>query len=440
MALLYILHQQNLPIVALHVNHRIQALSDDWEKLVNDFCHAHNIPFLSKHLAFDTAKKVSENHARQARYQAISELIQAYFAPKPLPYTPILALAHHANDQAETVLMNLCHGAGLHGLSGMNEWALQHEFSQPLLLWRPLLSATREKINEFVAEQNLPYIDDPTNVTGDNLRALLRQHILPTLAQVSGLTASGLVQNISRGSHNLADGAQLLDQQADILLKNCQKPSWTTALQCLDIATLRKLSEPQRFYLLHYWLKMQMTFAPPRRFIENVNGLILSDNPDQQTILQWRNQQIRRYRDTLYLLSEHYIALLKWAENGANDKVSILENTTVNLANIENFTFTMLFNFLQKISQSLIIRKIQHGEKFQLINRAQHQTVKNICQTLAIPSWERSLARVIEINIAQKIVPIAVIFPSHTVWLASEKDFGENKISMLFEKNDLHKR
>lgn len=427
MALLFALSKMKLPIVALHVNHRLQTSSNAWEKLVKDFCQTHTIIYFSKQLAFRNPQNISEQQARHARYEALIDLIRNFYShhdgSQRYP-PPILALAHHANDQAETILMNLCQGTGLQGLVGMREWHIQTEFSLPLGLWRPLIALPREQISEYVAEHQLPYVDDPTNFGDDNQRAFLRQNILPQLAERYG----GVIQNITRTGHNLAQASHILNEQAASQLTQCQVSTWTSALQCLDIGQLCSLSQEQRFYLLHFWLRQHRRFAPPRRFIETVNQLIISSNPDQQSILQWDNQQIRRYRNCLYLLDEAYLDLLTWAENSY--PLHLLTNNPLLLATIRDYQFQLYFS-QTKVESSFSIRSVQPGEKFQRLAHLHHQTFKNVCQTLAIPSWQRSLTFVVE-N-AENSSPLALIVANNTmanqtIWLAgSEKFIEENR-------------
>lgn len=447
MALLFLCHALNLPIVAIHINHRIQAPSDDWEAMVKDFCQRHDIPFLSKRLQFDTPAKVSEQSARHARYEAIGELTNEFFSPRHLSHfsdfakpIPIIALAHHANDQAETLLINLCQGTGLQGLSGMSEWGYQGEFSQALYLWRPLLTATREQISDYIQHKNIPYIDDPTNVGEDNQRAFLRQQIMPLLEQRFG----GAVQNIARTSQNMAQANTILQTLAHQQLATICLPSWTRWQDCLSISRLRHFSEDERFSILHTWLKSGNNFAPPRRFITAVNRLILLENSDHSTILQWQNGQIRRYRDTLYLLSKPYITLLETglAISNSNSKANaplfpkvISPNNANHLQTILKVGEHSLQILMPQVkttfpkTRNLSIRLVQTGEKFLRANHLHHQTFKNICQTLGVPSWERGLAWVVEMQISLQLpqsqtIAIALVFPNHAIWLASAENVG----------------
>lgn len=441
MVLLALCYELNLPIVAIHINHQLQAPSDNWESLVQQFCQIRHIPFTAIKLRFDNPIQVNEQQARQARYEAIIQATQLFLSSAntslQAQHIPVIALAHHANDQVETILMNLCQGTGLHGLAGMQAWAYQTQFSMPIYLWRPLLSVTREQISDFIHAHHISYVDDPTNVAGDNQRAFLRQHIMPLLAARFG----GLVQNIQRTSHNVAEASTILHNTAMGQLQTLRLPSWTRWQACLSIAHLRQLRQDERFYLLHYWLKFGNNFAPPRRFIEDINALILLENTEHHSILQWQDQQIRRYRGTLFLLKPPYIALLKSLENqrafGSKKPPNCVENGST-IAMIANHALSILVtdnDFLPHLpnNSSLIIRPVLMGEKFKRLNHPHHSTFKNISQTLHIPSWERVLAWVVETPSSQSspfnvatapAVSVALVFPTQAIWLAGAGDLG----------------
>ena len=115
-----------------------------------------------------------EQAARQARYDVMRVHMNQ---------DDVLLLAHHADDQAETVLMRLIQGAGVNGLSGIQPWRVQTQGAHRIVLWRPWLTVQRADISAYATRLQLPYIDDPTNESGDNVRSGLRRDIMPVLAK-----------------------------------------------------------------------------------------------------------------------------------------------------------------------------------------------------------------------------------------------------------------
>ena len=233
MALLFACQQLQLPIHVIHINHKLQKISDDWQQLVESYCHKHRIDYDSVCIDWQSqqvyaadstisqeqqvgTQQVNEQQARTARYRAILQIAGE---------NAIVALAHHANDQVETLLMNLCQGTGLAGLTGMTAFGVQHEFGKPIWLWRPLLGATRDEISDFIAAQHIPYVDDPTNFGVANQRAFLRNQILPLLDE----RFHKVVQNITRTQQNLTEAQRIVEDQYQQDLALCQwSNGWTS--------------------------------------------------------------------------------------------------------------------------------------------------------------------------------------------------------------------
>lgn len=429
MALLFACQQLQLPIHVIHINHKLQKISDDWQQLVEGYCHKHHIDYDSVCIDWQSqqiyaadstinheqqvneqqgsTQEVNEQQARTARYHAIIQIAGE---------NAIVALAHHANDQVETLLMNLCQGTGLAGLTGMTAFAVQHEFGKPIWLWRPLLGVARDEISDFVATQHIPYVDDPTNFGVANQRAFLRNQILPLLDE----RFHKVVQNITRTQQNLTEAHHIVDDQYQQDLALCQRSNgWTSHQQCLHIPNLKSLSQARRFNLLHHWVKGSQKFAPTRRLIVQIEQLLQSAQTDQQAILQWQGIEIRKYRDTLYRLDADYVKAI----HGKSDN-KVLANLTADVGLSEELSVGL------SLELALAIRAVLPNESFQLLSQSFHQSFKKLCQRFDIPSWERQFAKVVIMDDNNEKAPIAsqtpkrfaLLLPNISVWLA---DAGE---------------
>lgn len=141
---------------------------------------------------FDTENYSSQNKlsiqeaARVLRYEWFEELINQS-TNQPINY---LLTAHHADDNAETVLMNFCRGTGLHGLTGIPV-SYGH-------IKRPLLSFTKNEILQFVKENKLDYVDDASNQSSKYTRNLFRNEIIPAISKVYPQANENLIDNINR--------------------------------------------------------------------------------------------------------------------------------------------------------------------------------------------------------------------------------------------------
>ena len=426
MALLFACQQLQLPIHVIHINHKLQKISDDWQQLVEAYCHKHHIDYDSVCIEWQSqqvyaadstssqeqqvgTQQANEQQARIARYRAIIQIAGE---------NAIVALAHHANDQVETLLMNLCQGTGLAGLTGMTAFAVQHEFGTPIWLWRPLLGVTRDEISDFVAAQHIPYVDDPTNFGVANQRAFLRNQILPLLDE----HFHKLVQNITRTQQNLTEAHHIVDDQYQQDLALCQLSNgWASHQQCLHIPNLKSLSQARRFNLLHHWVKGSQKFAPTRQWIVQIEQLLQSAQTDQQAILQWQGIEIRKYRDTLYRLDADYVKAI----HGKSDN-----KVLANLAADVELSVELSVGLSLKLA--LASRAVLPNESFQLLSQPFHQSFKKLCQRFNIPSWERQFAKVVIMNDDEEKVlttsqtpkRFALLLPSTSVWLADASELN----------------
>ncbi len=159
-------------IFALHLNHGIRAEAGDDEEFCRKFCESRGIPFRPVHRdipGMAREKGLSEEEAgRIARYEAFDEYLRETGAER-------IAVAHHADDVAETLLLNLTRGSGLKGAGAI----------RPVRdnVIRPLLSVTRSEIEEYLGKREISFCTDRTNLESDYTRNFLRNEIIPQLAQ-----------------------------------------------------------------------------------------------------------------------------------------------------------------------------------------------------------------------------------------------------------------
>ena len=186
MVLAYLLLKTKVQFVAAHCNFHLRGEeSDGDEKFVRKFAEKNGIHCFVKH--FDTEKYAEENGisiemaARDLRYSWFEELRQQ------LGYDRI-AVAHHADDQAETFFINLLRGAGLNGLKGMKP--------QNGVIIRPLLWASREQIRKYAVENHVVWREDHTNAESVYLRNKIRNQLLPTFDELHPEARQGLYKSL----------------------------------------------------------------------------------------------------------------------------------------------------------------------------------------------------------------------------------------------------
>ncbi len=158
-------------VEVVHIHHHLRAASDAEWQFVENFCTAHGVPFHGRHIDVPGAQ-ARDGHSMEAtahrlRYNAFREVMADCGAQW-------IALAHHANDRAETLLMNLLRGTSGHGLAAMS--------ARNGAMIRPLLSFTREDIEAYGKAKGMEWVNDESNNDTTILRNRLRHELLPTLA------------------------------------------------------------------------------------------------------------------------------------------------------------------------------------------------------------------------------------------------------------------
>jgi tRNA(Ile)-lysidine synthase len=151
---------------AVHVNHGLSPNADDWQRFCSAFCLELGVPFKAMKVEVKRRKSGLEAAAREARRAAFLKL-----------RVDAIALAHHLDDQAETVLFNLLRGTGLAGASGMRA---QGRLGSKALL-RPLLEMSRSAIRAYAAEHRLAWIEDESNADEALTRNFIRRRVGPLL-------------------------------------------------------------------------------------------------------------------------------------------------------------------------------------------------------------------------------------------------------------------
>jgi tRNA(Ile)-lysidine synthase len=272
--------QHQTDIMAIHVDHGLQPDSGDWEKHCRQFADNLGVAFISRQVTVDVDFAGGpEAAARQARYAVLQTLVKE---------GDCLLSAHHEEDQAETLLLNLMRGSGIAGLAGIGA---AQKFAEGRLL-RPLLGVSGEAIQDYAKRHELRWIEDPTNVDTRFDRNFLRQEIMPVLASRWPAVSARLKQSADLAS----EASELLRELADIDLAAAGSP------QRLDLQALRRLSLERQRNLLRRAISLCGLPPPPAtRLYQAVHELIPA-REDAQPLVQWQGAELRRYRNHLFVM------------------------------------------------------------------------------------------------------------------------------------------
>jgi tRNA(Ile)-lysidine synthase len=269
------------PLRALHVDHGLHPDASRWR----DHCAAHCTRL---GVAFDTvsvdARPASgespEAAARTARYTALAGLL------RPGEW---LLTAHHRDDQAETLLLQLLRGAGIAGLAAM---PARTPFAGGWLA-RPLLDLGRNDLAAYAARHALEWCEDPGNAAVEHDRNYLRHAVLPRLEE----RWPAVAQCLGRSAAHCAEAAGLLDElAAGDLAAAGVLPGTST----LPLTALRALPSARRRLLLRHWLAGLGLPLPGRRVLARVETEMLGAAPDRNPCIAWPGAELRRYRDLLH--------------------------------------------------------------------------------------------------------------------------------------------
>jgi tRNA(Ile)-lysidine synthase len=402
---------------ALHVHHGISQNADKWAEFCTNLCSAHRIPLRIEYV--DVAPLRShgiEAAARKLRHAALAR-----------QSCDFVALAHHADDQAETLLLQLLRGSGVRGVSAMP--LLAKRVGSPDIM-RPLLHVSRQEILDYASAHKLRWIEDESNAEDTHPRNFLRHRVMPVLAE----TFPAYRDTLSRSARHFAEAANLLDELAK------QDAVQTVEGETLAVAALQALSPQRAKNLLRYFLHSlgapmpqaaqlddmlrqlcssrkdanvcvtyggcdilprigQLQIPPPAYPDETTshsiepptNGLHVDVCPASDGLSHTHRGgywQVRRFRDKVYafrrlcefdrnlVLSWHGEDKLNWPALNAWLSFQQSNNHGVSLAK------------LQRAPVSLRLR--QDGETLRPHPNASTRTLKNLLQEKRIPPWYRN--------------------------------------------------
>ena len=191
-----LLHQlKDRAVCAIHVHHGLSPNADAWAQFCRALCRRWKVPLTVKRVSVLRAGRGLEAAARDARYEAFTEID-----------ADVIALAHNLDDQAETVLMNLLRGAGARGASGM----AARTRSRGKVFLRPLLDTTRQEILAYARQHDLAWIEDESNADESLTRNFIRRSVAPLLEKRFPRWRQSLGRAAKHFSKKEAGGEELL--------------------------------------------------------------------------------------------------------------------------------------------------------------------------------------------------------------------------------------
>jgi tRNA(Ile)-lysidine synthase len=353
---------------AVHVDHALHADSGRWVAHCREVCAALSVPFVA--LRVDARPRQGQSPeavARDARYRAFARW---------LAVDACLLSAHHLDDQAETLLLQLLRGAGPHGLAAMPA-------SMPLgrgTLLRPLLEAERSALRAYAESQGLAWIEDPSNLDTGLDRNFLRREVLPLLRSRWPSTARAL----SRSAAHCAEAATLLDAVAEQDLESVRARDGET----LSVAWLRLFPPERQRNILRHWFRGRALPVPSRAVLRRIQAELIDARPDAGPLVCWDAVESRRYRDDLYVM-------WRLAAHDPRQRFTWRVPEPLPLPGAGG-TLHAQACVGEGIRKSLITDGMlgvgfrQGGERCRPAGRRHHHRLKTLLQEGGVPPWERA--------------------------------------------------
>ncbi len=384
----------DIQLQALHVNHGISPNAPEWERFCAALCASYRVPYVS--VCVEVARNSGlgiEAAARQERYAVLlSQPVDA------------VILAHHRDDQAETLLLQLLRGAGVKGVAAM-PMMVEHGIGPALL--RPLLDVPRTVLERYAGAHNLHWIEDESNLDLAYDRNFLRHQVFPALEQRFPASRTTL----ARSAAHFAEAAQLLDEVAQ------EDASHWVRQGRLGVDGLRKLSLPRARNLLRFWLATHLEASPNTRRLHEIFRQLIEARADAQVCIPVESGRVHRYRDEA------------WFEP-SDDGWTKSEMRWQGEASLD-FPGGSL-KFLQTVGRGLSLAKVQSaglsirarmgGERFRPDDKRPTRSLRHLFQAAGTPPWEREALPLLYLGDTLAVVP--------GIGIACELQAGEEEASL----------
>ncbi len=381
-ALVHLRDRLDADIGAVHVNHALQADADSWEEHCRNVCSGLEVSDAS--LRVDARAATGESQeaaARDARYAALAAW---------LPAGEYLLTAQHQDDQAETLLLQLLRGSGVNGLAAM---PVRGELGRGQLL-RPLLGVTRRQLQAYAEEKRLGWMEDPSNRDTAFDRNFLRASILPLLQE----RWPSVTAVLARSAAHCAEASKLLS----LLGEQDLADTGAEQQDRLSLTRLIKLPLERQRNVLRHWIVQATGVAPSTAVLARILNDVLQSRLDAEPCVRWREYELRRYRDELYLLKQRSdpdaSQVLQWSlpePLSLPDAGGVLKATRQTGRGIR----------ASAVESGVQVSCRRGGERCLPVGRGQHHSLKKLFQEQGIPPWERS--RIPLIYIGDQLAAVA---------------------------------
>ncbi|HBI21942.1 MAG TPA: tRNA lysidine(34) synthetase TilS [Legionella sp.] len=357
-------HQPDLTgrVRAVHIHHGLSLYADAWLHHCQSLCIALGVPLMVRHVEFDRRANIEAN-ARHARFDAFAALMTGGDG---------LLLAHHADDQAETVLLQLFRGAGVDGMAAMP--AVKPFGGGDVV--RPFLMHTRHTLEAYARRHQLTWVEDDSNQDIAFSRNYLRHQIMPLLQE----KWPGVVANLVRTAQHCQ---QAKDNLAVLASLDCARNGEQQALSAdtLPLALIQPLDPARAANVLRSWLMNNSVRMPSTQTFNRLMTEVVLARNDARACVEWDRMAVRRYQQMLYLV--------RGASRGLANEVwsSFPECIDVGTRGDSLCASIAVAGLYVPNGSQVEVRFRQGGELFSW--RGQTKSLKQLFQQWCVPPWQR---------------------------------------------------
>jgi len=362
-------------ITAVYVHHGLQDEADEWAEHCRTICLGLGVSYRVVNVSIDISSgKSLEELAREARYHALKPL---------LSQNDVVLLAQHREDQLETVLLQLFRGAGIQGLSGM---PANISFGKGVMC-RPLLDVSKQDITDYAVNNQLSWIEDPSNKSDDFDRNFLRNQIIPELKT----KWPALDVTVARSARHCASAHLQLNDLAISLYEQIVDESDQT----LNIQQLKGLTSDKQSLVLRQWFKVNQLRMPAEKIVLSIINEVVNAAESKNPEIKGKDYSIRRYRNRLFCLKainlDKPLSEQSWPVN--TNKIQLSDNSMLCITDSKQGIPKRLWE-----KAEVLVKFRQGAEKIKLPGRDGRHTLKKLYQEKGIPPWQRSMIPLVYID------------------------------------------
>lgn len=378
----------NPNVQAFHVNHQLSPNAGDWQRHTKQFCQQYKVPLTAVKVEVSSSNRQSlEAQARVARYGAFAS---------QLSDNSLILLAHHMDDQVETLLIRLFRGSGPDGLAAMRVFSQRDIQGKSLSFARPLLSLPKTALADYANEYQLEWVEDESNQDPSFDRNRIRHELWPQIQVLWPSRWPGFRKAIARS----ADLAAQQQQSMDYLLKEKLEQA-QHSVDILSREQLKQLPECVRVDVLRFWLRERGVSLPSSAIMQTILSALESEQ-DRSALVQWGGHELRVYADKLYCLAVSYQPLayelsvsesvVCSVQNAVGELRKLVLKQTSSGWTIQVSGLTAIMNVPTSDrfgSDYLMIRNVNRNDRFKAYANRPERSMTYWFKEWQIPPWHR---------------------------------------------------